>query len=91
MYGSLRMLLFCRYMFFIVPAIIGLMINPVYQYPILIMLWLVVLINSQVRITLLKSHAFIISLFFEIALATYLSISFPGYFFVLNANKNRTG
>ena len=83
MYGSLRMLLFCRYMFFIVPAIIGLMINPVYQYPIMIMLWLVMLINSQVRITLLKSHAFIVSLFLEIALATYLSISFPGYFFVI--------
>lgn len=83
MYRSLRMLLFCRYMFFIVPAIVGLMTNPVYQYPILIMLWLVVLINSQVRIALLKSHALILSLFFEIALATYLSISFSGYFFLI--------
>lgn len=83
MYGSLRMLLVCRYMFYIVPAIIGLMTNPMHQYPILIMLWLVALINSQVRITLLRSHSFIASLFFEIVLAMYLGLSYPGYFFVI--------
>ncbi len=83
MYRSLRMLLLCRYMFFVIPAVIGLMSNPVYNYPILIMLWLVVMINSQVRITFLKSHIFILSLFIEIAMTLYLSISFSGYFFVI--------